>query len=515
MSDGQLNSVELDEQREKAKSVEVPRENGPSLDKDDSFVSWLNMRMKSAEWGTYERGSEAFLGIDQDLEKLSKANAEMARGLWKENTPPGTRLPFYLTPEFEKAANAQRTAEPGQVPADERKAPKEPQKRASEAEKAEGFKVPDEIKRRYLATENKFFFRDEKNKLAFEDRGRKMVTEHNDPDVAKSLVDLAEAKGWNKIKVAGHDEFKREVWLQATLKGIEVTGYKPKEVDYAKLQEMQSARAKNSVERDEGRDVTGQQKGKDKDVRVPEEERAYAAPGQDKSANFKGKLVEHGRANYDFDEKKEQSYFVKIETENGTKMHWGVDLGRAMEHAGAKIGEMIELARLGKRPVTVQEKEFDGDGKLIGHKAVETERVEWSVGGIEQSKAATKAADVSVKGSTAKTVDIEMPVAVVKAKEQNAELTPAKSKDAAAKVPELKGEYMVPVSVFAEVLKEKGYSAKTIERAQVEATKRLGAMAEKGQPAPGVKVFDRNAERERPREKIVSKTKENQQERSR
>src|SRR5206468_493174 len=77
----------------------------------------------------------------------------------------------------------------------------------------------------------------------FEDRGKRLATEHNDPDVARSMVELAEAKGWDAIRVRGSEEFKRVVWLQASLRGMEVDGYKPRAVDVSKLEELKAERA--------------------------------------------------------------------------------------------------------------------------------------------------------------------------------------------------------------------------------------------------------------------------------
>lgn len=604
MSDKQENSIELDDERERTNSAAAkPVE----LVKDaDGFVSWLNQRMKVAEWDTYERGSDAFFDIESDLEKLGKQDIDLARSLWKENAPPGMKLPVYLDPELDKSGAATR-------PGDEKDAGEKNRSQGAkndrgEAEKEEGYKVPETIKRRYLEADNRFFFRDEKNKLAFEDRGRKLTTEHNDPDVAKSLVEIAEAKGWTKIKATGHEDFKREIWLQGQLKGIEVTGYKAKAVDQARLKELQSERMKNAVERDDSREPA---KGKAAE-RVPDEEKAYGTPAYSKAENFRGKLLEHGEANYDFDAKKDQSYYVKIETENGVRMHWGVGLRDAMDHAGAKIGEMIELERLGKRPVTVQEKQFDAQGNLIGHKPVESERIEWSINGIDQSKNVAKLADPVVNGSTAKTVSIEkkhpsldLPKAdlsqikgpqnaheqlaaegaklLVKAaglgvqaqfaedygtreSEQNkaarvqkdaysklaavaperakelvdversklndrmvqgaAAFDPAKHQAAVAeqskevkttpaKAPALTGDYKVVANVMEKVLKAEGISPAVLKRANAKAAEILKEMAATGKPAPGVKVFDRNAERSKPREKVQTKTKEQQQERSR
>lgn len=509
MNERQTNSVELDDARE---SQLMQSGRAPAVDKD--FVSWLDARMKSAEWATYSRGSEDFLGIETDLEKLSKSDPATARKLWVEHAAPGTALPIYLTPEYE-ATQARRAPDAADAKGSPERAPEGAQKPTGEHAKNSGYKIPAEISTRYLVTDNKFFFRDAVNKLAFEDRGRRMVTEHNNPDVAKSLVDMASAKGWNKIKVNGHEDFKAEVWLQATLKGIEVTGYKPKDVDLAKLQELQSSRAKNSIEHD-GSKVQSKARAPE---RAPDEEKAYAAPVQNKADNFKGKLLDQGHADYDFDPKNDKSYFVKLETANGTKMHWGMDLERAMEHAGSKIGELVELERLGKKPVTVQEKHFDAQGVLIGYKPVETERVEWKATALSKAQEATvavaKVAEVAINAPTTKMVQAERTTsAAPKAKPDERvrdDAQPTKS----TKAPPLSGDYKVAATVLEKLLKKEGVSPDVLKRVRNTAAEMLRDMEVKGRPAPGVKVFDRAATRERPREKLVTKSKENQQERSR
>jgi Large polyvalent protein-associated domain 7 len=117
-----------------------------------------------------------------------------------------------------------------------------------------------ELEKKYLIAEDKFFFRGRENAVAFEDKGKSLATEHNDPDVARSMVSLAESKGWSSIKLSGHENFKREAWLQASMKGIEVTGFTPKEVDLARLDEMRAA------EKKENRITQGPTLAKDKAV---------------------------------------------------------------------------------------------------------------------------------------------------------------------------------------------------------------------------------------------------------
>lgn len=556
MSDVQLNAVEQDDGRERINPAAAAKP--VELVKDDGFVAWLNQRMKVAEWDNYQRGSDEFFDIENDLEKLSKSDMDLARKLWKDNTPPGMKLPFYLDPELDKMAGREQSGERKQ-PGAEKEPQEGPKKAAGDAQKENEYKVPASVRSRYLEAENQFFFRDgkdKKDKMAFEDRGRKMVTAYNDPDVARSLVEIAEAKGWGKIKVTGHDDFKREVWLQAQLKGIEVAGYKPKEVDLARLKEEQAALRKNGIEQDDGRDKS---KGKSSE-RVPDDEKAYQTPGYDKAENFRGKLMEHGRAPYDFDDKNDPNYYVKIETANGTKIHWGVDLGRAMENAASKIGDLIELERLGKRPVTVDEKQFNEAGQFIGTKPIEVERIEWSVNGVDMSKNAAKAPEVATP-APAKTVLVQkdqqpkpepklvmsekMPAAEVdpaykqqvkglremtdlidgktagKAREAKPEQAPVvQAKDAAkdktsTKAPALTGDFKVAAAVLSKVMKAEGVSPEVLKRVQAKAVEMLNAKAAAGEKAPGVKIYDRGAERERPREKIVSKTKEKQQEKSR
>ena len=67
-----------------------------------------------------------------------------------------------------------------------------------------------------------------------------------------------------------------------------------------------------------------------------------------------GTIVKHGKARYGHDEQAEQSYVVTVATAKGEKDVWGVDLARAMEHSGAKIGDAVALIQRAHERVTVQ-----------------------------------------------------------------------------------------------------------------------------------------------------------------
>lgn len=437
------NSIELLSDRDLQKSAPKPvrplAEDHGHIHEDNAFLGALSLRMKDADWNQYERGSEAFLDIDRDLEKLAKSSPTTASDLWKENAPKGMKLPHYLASELEQ--QTQETAREESKPI------------AQKMDHGDGYEIPGAIKKRYLETEGKFHFRDGQNGLAFEDRGRRVVTEHNDPAIAASMVELAEAKGWNKIKVAGHDDFKREVWLQASLKNIEVTGYKPKDVDLAKLEELRGSRMKNAIEPAYG---AAKVKAAEPTRQTTRSEKTDQSRNEVETKPVKttGQLLEHGEAPYDFDKTNNPSYFVKIKTAEGTKMHWGTDLGDALAASGAKVGEKIDLER----------------------------------GTSDKSSAPTQNWRVDIAGT--------------RREPEHAE-------------PQLKGDHKVAAVVMAEVLKDKGYSAKTIDKALQEATKRLSEMDKTGTPAPRVKVFDKNAPRAIERPKVQSRSQQREAERTR
>lgn len=469
-----IESVEAREPRRLTVPVEQARDEQHHLDEDAAFMLGLRMKLENADWSKYERGSEAFFDIDTDLEKLTKSNPEAAAQLWRTSSPPGTKFPHYLDAALERLQNQQASRAPSALedpryreqlqvlkdvtaalngePSSPARLSTDPKPGGGEAEKDE-FKLPASIAKRYIQAEGKFHFRDAQNKLAFEDHGRKMQTEHNSPDIAASMVELAKAKGWTQLKVRGTEDFKREVWLQASLRGIEVSGYKPKDVDLAKLDEMKAARG-NTVERAAGR--APRPLGDREQPRPVSHQQQPAKHGvdQDKArdaglaeqVSLTGRLVAHGEAHFDFDAKNEKSYFVKVETPNGTRIHWGNDLRKAMDASGTRTGDDVTLEK------------------------------------------------APSKGKSDPTWSVSI---------------------AATKQPELKPEQKVVIGVLSEVLKEKRYSEKTIAGAVEEATQRLHAMERNGKAAPAVKVFDRKAPRLVERPKVVSKSREQDLQRTR
>lgn len=54
----------------------------------------------------------------------------------------------------------------------------------------------------------------------------------------KAAVQIATDRGWREIEVTGTEEFRRQVWIEASLSGIQCKGYTPSPEDVAELEKL-------------------------------------------------------------------------------------------------------------------------------------------------------------------------------------------------------------------------------------------------------------------------------------
>ncbi|HHO9701240.1 LPD7 domain-containing protein [Citrobacter braakii] len=92
-----------------------------------------------------------------------------------------------------------------------------------------------------------------------------------------------------------------------------------------------------------------------------------------------GKLLESGRAPYQFDKANTESFYVQLRTKAGNKTYWGVELEKALEDSGQKQGDIVKLQYLGKKPVMVNVPLTDKDGVVTGYEQQEKHRNHWSL----------------------------------------------------------------------------------------------------------------------------------------
>jgi hypothetical protein len=91
-------------------------------------------------------------------------------------------------------------------------------------------------------------FRGDTSRVAFTESTFRLATDTNSPSVARSMVDVAEARNWKALRVSGNEDFKRMVWLEASVRGVKTLGYEPNPGDLEVLKREREARLVNRIE---------------------------------------------------------------------------------------------------------------------------------------------------------------------------------------------------------------------------------------------------------------------------
>jgi len=295
------------------------------------------------------------------------------------------------------------------------------------------------IKRHLLRRD--YEFRDQPGKVAFTERWLSMKSTAHSVAVVKAMVDRAEERGWDAVRVKGSAEFERQVWIAATARGIKALGYEPTEGDRltmahererlnaergrahaqdggttparADLSGRQPVEAAGEIPRDLARRpgfarrVSTQSDRPESAPREPAIARALrpllvergdsaediaaivaiAAKRLQQDRVYVGKVVGHGEAPYQFDEKNAPNYFLRLATPSGEKTVWSVDLKRALDENSIKVGDSIALEHRGVTPVSVAVTDRDEVGRVTGQHDEVVKRNTWHAVPIEQLRA--------------------------------------------------------------------------------------------------------------------------------
>jgi len=264
----------------------------------------------------------------------------------------------------------QSEAEPGVRPSEGKK----PRDRARE--------IPEDVRKRFKQVGNQFFFPD--GTRAFTDRGSRIISRSENTEVIKSLITIAQARGWTDLTLTGTERFRREAWFVARQAGLEVRGYKPSSYEEGRL-------VRSMARGTEPRPTDGKADGPraDSNRRNPEREDSQGASAANARRETKergnglhiGRLADHGAAPYRHDPKNAMSYFVRLETADGDREIWGVDLHRALKESLTRpdIGDEVGLRAVRREAVTVKEPTRDNDGKVVGNRPLTVQRNRWIV----------------------------------------------------------------------------------------------------------------------------------------
>lgn len=150
-----------------------------------------------------------------------------------------------------------------------------------DADRNKNVGLPQSLENNYIAIAKNRFLKEAKihfydkadpKTVAFEDRTTALATSKNDEKTVKAMLDLAQSKNWKAIQIKGDPEFKKQMWIESRIRGIETKGFKPTEADRAELLAIQEGRTKNTVTNDYARskEIEKQEAQAAKEIDVPE-----------------------------------------------------------------------------------------------------------------------------------------------------------------------------------------------------------------------------------------------------
>ena len=214
--------------------------------------------------------------------------------------------------------------------------------------------VPLSVRDRFVQDRHQFFFPD--GVIAFKDHGRKLSTSSENTKVIESLIEIAHSRGWSEVTVRGTERFRSEAWRQARLNGLAVRGYQATEAEQRELVRTlgrrEAAGASAVVDTEESRRPSVSD-GPHQDGGQSSRASRFRS---DAETDIVGRLLDHGRDTYRHKTGEAPSYFVRLETRDGSREIWGKDLERAISRSLSQpqIGDEITLRSRGRDPVEVR-----------------------------------------------------------------------------------------------------------------------------------------------------------------
>ena len=215
----------------------------------------------------------------------------------------------------------------------------------SSAARVEEDALPDRIRRKYYVVaetgkdgregEARLYADERGEYLAFKVTADRLVTRLAAAEVVRDMVSVAQHRRWDALHVRGSAVFRREAWLEAGARGIEVQGYQPTDLDRQALSDRQDVwnRTHPYTQEEAVRSATARDDG---------------AKALDYDAGVSGRLIEIGRAPYRNRDDAEPSTYVAIELDNGQQHQvWGVGLEKATADSKARPGDRIQVRREG------------------------------------------------------------------------------------------------------------------------------------------------------------------------
>ncbi len=204
-------------------------------------------------------GSARFVAVAEDGKRtpIQKVDGAWQRGEQRPAPPERPLDPSPVRDEVPEAASvaSKLTAQPEQVDAKAIAKIDAQAERAALVARLEAALMDRYIIKRAPVTmgdvtigRTEYRFRGDTSRVAFTESTFRLATDTNSPSVARSMVDLAEARSWKALRVSGNEDFKRMVWLEASVRGVKIMGYEPNPGDLEVLKREREARQVNRIE---------------------------------------------------------------------------------------------------------------------------------------------------------------------------------------------------------------------------------------------------------------------------
>jgi len=267
--------------------------------------------------------------------------------------------------------------------------------------------LPDRIRRKYYVVTNETgkhgpdgearLYADERGEyLAFKVTEDRLVTRLAAAEVIRDMVSVAQHRGWDALQVRGSAEFRREAWLEAGARGIEVQGYQPTDLDRQALADKTEVWNRTHTRIQE-------------EVRS-DSDRAELVEALDYDKGVSGRLIEVGRAPYRNHKDAETSTYLAMELDNGRRHQvWGAGLENATADSKAGPRDRIQVRRDGVERVTKDIKVIDSASGSVRIERRQVPRNRWRVTAEKFRSADRQAAarDVDLVAAQSQMVIIE------------------------------------------------------------------------------------------------------------
>ena len=220
---------------------------------------------------------------------------------------------------------------------------------------------------------------------AISDRGDSLHTRNADRSTAMDMIELAAHRGWSSMKVRGPEEFRREMWIEATTQGMRVQGYRPNDKDRAEADRRANLIGERVIERtDAGKGANGIRSESGAEPEGKTKAASNVVPMIDYQKGIEGMISGIGTAPYRDHDGTSSTPFVALELADGrTHKVWGVALPDMIDKHELKVGDRATVYDDGRKAVTVK----SHDPKTGAEKEIQTFRREWGARDIERAKA--------------------------------------------------------------------------------------------------------------------------------